>query len=142
MNSRSPDALTIDAGRVRRSFERAAASYDGAALLQREIGARMLERLDYVKLAPRTILDAGTGTGNALAALAQRYPKADLIALDIAQAMLRRARGDSRWLARLLRRGPRTAFVCADAQRLPFAPSVLDFICSNLTMQWCGDLPR
>ena len=47
----------------------------------------MLERLDYVKLAPRRILDAGSGPPRR--ALGKRYPKADVIALDFSLAMLR-----------------------------------------------------
>ena len=42
-------------------------TYDAAAVLQREIGDRMLERLDYVRLQPQTILDLGCGTGHAIA---------------------------------------------------------------------------
>ena len=61
---------------VRRSFERAAAGYDAAAVLQNEVCRRMLARLDYVKLAPATILDAGSGTGNAVNGLLTRYPGA------------------------------------------------------------------
>ena len=53
----------IDKRSLRRSFERAAETYDGAAVLQREIGSRMLSRLDYVRLQPSIVLDAGCGTG-------------------------------------------------------------------------------
>ena len=48
---------------VRASFDRAAARYDEAALLQREVGARLLERLDVIRLPPRRILEVETGTG-------------------------------------------------------------------------------
>ena len=61
------DALAVDKRLVRRAFERAAASYDAAAVLQNEVCRRMLERLDYIRLEPVTILDAGSGTGNAVA---------------------------------------------------------------------------
>ena len=49
----------VDARRVRRAFARAAAGYDTASALQRDIAATMLERLDYVKIAPERILDLG-----------------------------------------------------------------------------------
>src|SRR5205085_909169 len=52
---------TIDPALARRRFSRAAASYPQASRLEIEVGARLLERLDYVKLAPRRILDAGSG---------------------------------------------------------------------------------
>ena len=51
----------IDRRAARRRFERAAPTYTEAARLEAEVAARMLERLDYVKLAPRRILDAASG---------------------------------------------------------------------------------
>ena len=73
------DELAIDKREVRRSFEHAAATYDAAAVLQHEVCARMLERLQYVKHEPRAILDAGSGTGNAIPSLLARYPGAGTI---------------------------------------------------------------
>lgn len=61
-----------DKSRVRDAFDRAAHSYDGAAVLQREVSDRMGERLDYIRHAPQRILDAGSGTGyGALACLSR-----------------------------------------------------------------------
>src|SRR3989338_6480947 len=74
----------IDKRAMRRAFNRAAASYDAAAVLQREICARMLERLDYIKLQPAHILDVGSGTGWGTRRLGERYPQAGIVALDIA----------------------------------------------------------
>ncbi len=90
--SRAADPGAPDPRAVRRAFGRAAATYDEAAVLQREVGARMAERLDVVKLAPDAILDAGCGTGEALAELALRYPRARRVALDLALPMLEAAR--------------------------------------------------
>ena len=55
----------LDKQTLRRSFERAAEDYDAAAVLQREIGRRMFERLDLMRIAPACILDVGAGTGTA-----------------------------------------------------------------------------
>src|SRR5512132_1811691 len=85
---RDPDPAAIDPRAVRRHFARAATTYDAAAVLQREVGSRMAERLDVVKLAPAAILDAGCGTGDALAELALRYPDARRVAVDVAMPML------------------------------------------------------
>jgi malonyl-CoA O-methyltransferase len=120
---------------VRRSFDQAAAAYDAAAVLQREVGERLLERLELVRLQPRRILDVGAGTGVATRVLMKRYPKAQVIALDLAPAMLRQARKR----APLLRRLP---CVCADAEALPFAAGSFDMVFSNLTLQWVHDLDR
>ncbi len=78
----------IDKRGARQAFERAAAAYDEAAVLQREIADRMLERLDYVRLEPRTILDLGAGTGYAIVPLQRRYRKARVLAADFALNMV------------------------------------------------------
>ena len=72
----------VDPRLARRRFERAAASYAGASRLESEIGARMLERLDYVKLAPRRVLDAGSGPQRDARLLVKRYRGAEILALD------------------------------------------------------------
>ena len=129
----------IDKRQVRRAFDRAAADYDRVAVLQREVGTRLLERLDYIRLQPHTIADIGTGTGHLSKALAQRFKKARVIATDLAPNMVRAARRHAAPLARLLHR---QSFVCCDAERLPFAPQAVDMIFSNLTLQWCSDLDK
>jgi malonyl-CoA O-methyltransferase len=137
---------------VRRHFARAAATYDGAAVLQKEVGARMAERLDVVKLAPAAILDAGCGTGDAQAELAVRFPGARRVALDIALPMVCVARtraGERRSaFARLLSSFTGAAgvseprFVCGDIAALPLAGGAFDLVWSNLALQWAGDLPH
>jgi malonyl-CoA O-methyltransferase len=145
------DPLRLDPQSVRHAFERAAASYDASAVLQREVGQRMAERLLLVKLQPTAILDAGCGTGDALSELSTRYPDAFLVGLDLAYAMLDSARrraaaanaSEHSLLARLLgaraiaRRDP--ALVCGDACRLPLAAGTVDLVWSNLTLQWIND---
>ena len=67
----------IDKREVRRAFSRAAAQYDAAAVLQREVCVRMLEKLDYVKLEPARVLDVGSGTGWGARQLGERYKYAE-----------------------------------------------------------------
>jgi malonyl-CoA O-methyltransferase len=92
-----PPEPSLDKRRIRRNFARAAAGYEGSAVLSREVCARMLERLDLVRLAPARILDAGSGTGLAARAVAQRYPRARVIALDFSLPMLSNQRGRGSW---------------------------------------------
>lgn len=136
-------AMRIDKRLMRRAFERAAKTYDQAALLQREVSQRLLERLDLVKLAPDLILDVGSGTGVASRALAQRYPEARVVGLDIAQAMLQVARQSDPWWKRKLPflSGNLPSYVGGDLERLPFPTSSVNLLCSNLALQWCNDLP-
>lgn len=139
---------TLDFAEVRRAFDHAAESYDAHAVLQREVCDRLLSRLDYVALAPRHVLDVGTGTGYGLAALRARYPDADLTGLDIAPAMLGAARArlpQAGWAQRALSRigassPPQSRFVCADMDRLPLAPNCANLVWSSLALQWAQDL--
>ncbi len=130
----------IDKRALRRSFNRAASGYDTAAVLQREVCSRMLERLDYMKHKPTRVLDAGCGTGWGTRQLAQRYVSAHIIALDIAQGMLHTARDQSSWWRNLFNSG-KQSYLCADVEALPLAANSMELVWSNLTVQWCNDLP-
>jgi malonyl-CoA O-methyltransferase len=115
---------------VRRSFDRAAKTYDAAAVLHAEVRENLLERLQLTALKPGVVLDAGAGTGHASRALKRRYPKAQVIALDSSRNMLLEAGRQQSWLRPFAR-------VCADAELLPFADGSVDLIVSNLLLQWC-----
>ena len=129
----------LDKKSVRAAFARAAARYDAAAVLQREIADRLLARLDYMRIAPQRILDLGCGTGYAIGLLHKRYPTAHLVGLDIALAMTATARTHTlpRWPFGLGRHLSRSRFVNADAEALPFADHSFDLVFSNLALQWC-----
>ena len=134
------DPYALDKRLARRSFEQAAASYDAAAVLQNEVCRRMLARLDYIKVDPAVILDAGSGTGNALDGLLARYPQARIVALDLALAMARRARARRPWWKGLFDGGgARLTAVCGDLERLPLATSRAGMIWSNLALQWMAE---
>ena len=126
-------AYRLDKRQARQAFERAAQTYDAAAVLQQEVGRRLMDRLDLIRLQPARILDLGAGTGAFSKALLRRYRQAEVFALDIAFNMLRRARRRGGWLRKPL-------CVCGDAECLPFADDSVDFIFSNLALQWCLDL--
>jgi malonyl-CoA O-methyltransferase len=130
----------IDKRQVRRAFSRAALDYDAAAVLQREVCVRMLEKLDCIKLQPARVLDVGSGTGWGTRQLGERYPKAEVTALDIAIGMLQAARGTSSWWKKLFA-GRRDTYLCADVEALPIASGSVDMVWSNLALQWCNDLP-
>ncbi|HSH28614.1 MAG TPA: malonyl-ACP O-methyltransferase BioC [Thiohalobacter sp.] len=125
----------LDKRQVRIAFNRAAGSYDGVAVLQREVGERLLERLDLTRLEPQWALDLGAGTGQITRGLLKRYRGCRVMALDLAEAMLAHTRRSAGWWRR-----PR--LVCADAEQLPLAADSVDLLVSNLTLQWCNRLER
>ena len=90
----------------------------------------MLERLDYVKIRPRRILDAASGPPRR--ALGKRYPAAQVIALDFALGMLRPTSFWQKWFS------PPSS-VCADLTRLPLAAGAIDFVWCNMALHWLSD---
>lgn len=138
----------LDFAEVRRAFDHAAASYDAHAVLQREVCDRLFDRLDYMALQPARVLDVGCGTGYGLAQLRSRYTDSELVALDIAPAMLAQARSklpQLSWTQRALasftsKPSSPAQFVCADMDRLPLAANSVNLVWSSLALQWAYDL--
>lgn len=82
----------------------------------------MLEQLQWVRIEPALIVDAGAGSGAAMEDLLRRFPEAGVLSLDSSQGMLRAASG---------RR------VCADMQQMPLADGCAQLLFSNLALHWC-----
>jgi malonyl-CoA O-methyltransferase len=120
---------------VRRSFNAASGIYDAHAVLQARVQHLLLERLSDLPALPEVILDAGSGTGHASRALQRRFSHAMVVALDLAEGMLRRARRQQGWLRRFAR-------VCADVERLPLTSATVDLAFCNLTLQWLTEPDR
>ena len=99
----------------------------------------MLERLDYVKLVPRRILDAGAGPSPQADDLNRRYPAAQIVAMDFSLPMLRQAKSAGP-LKRLLGLD-RRARLCADLTRIPLASRTVSLVWSNMALHWAADLP-
>jgi malonyl-CoA O-methyltransferase len=125
----------IDGREVRRSFGRAAHDYDAAAVLQAKVRKELLERLDLVRIEPAVVLDLGAGTGHGTIELKRRYRSSQVVALDLAEGMLREAARRQTLLRRFRR-------VCADAAALPLRDGSVDLAFSNLMLQWCDDPDR
>jgi malonyl-CoA O-methyltransferase len=121
---------------VRRAFERAARTYDAAAVIHREVNSRLLEHLDPIRIDPSLVVDVGCGTGASLDALGRRFPRAALAGVDLARTMLMQARSRSAWWRRAL--GLRVPhLLCADAEHLPLGTGTAGLVFSNLALQWC-----
>ena len=127
--------------RLRRSFSRAAASFDSVATLPREIANRMSERLALMRFPVQRVLDAGCGTGHAAETLRQRYRGAPIIELDLSEKMLRCAVRRRKLIWPLTGLSARRVMVCADIQLLPLAAASVDLVWSNLALHWVEDLP-
>ncbi len=131
------EEFRLDKRLARMAFERAAATYDGAAVLQRQVSDNMLARLEYIKTQPKIILDAGSGTGYGARKLKARYRPARIVEFDLAHAMLLKSRRSTPWWQRRL---VTQHAVCGDLERLPFNHERFDMVWSNLALQWVNDL--
>ena len=134
MSSGNP-SFFMEKRAVRRAFEQAAAAYETSAVLQDQVGAQLIERLELVKLEPQWILDVGSGTGLQSRRLNRRYPRARLLALDLASNMLQQARRRRGWRQR-------QHFCQGDAENLPLATASIDLLYANMSIQWCNDLDQ
>lgn len=131
------DNYYMDKARVRASFDRAAQTYDAAAILQKMVRTEMISRLDLVKIKPQVILDAGCGTGYGSFALQRKFGRAQVVSLDIALGMLQKTYQQQPLLSRFFKQ---KNLICADIEQLPIANSSLGMVWSNLALQWCNDL--
>jgi malonyl-CoA O-methyltransferase len=126
----SEPPFQLDRRALRRAFDRAADSYDAAAVLQTRVRTELIERLQFFALSPGTMLDLGAGTCRTAQALRRRFSDARIVAVDLAGGMLRRA-PRSWWPRRSIAR------LCADAGALPLKTGCVDLVVSNLMLQWC-----
>lgn len=124
----------FDQRQVRRNFGRAATTYEKHDALQQEVQTLLLDRLGFYLETPERVIDVGAGTGRGTALLRKRYPKAQVVAMDLALPMLRAAKKHVSWLKPFQR-------VCAEATALPLPDHSVDVLHSNLCFQWVDDLP-
>jgi len=145
---------------VREAFNRAASSYDSAAAVQRAACAALARfAAPYRPAGSLTrVLDAGCGTGHALALLGERFPVATLLALDFAPAMLARlvvacaggvppgdtartavhdAGSDVASTCGFAQPACAAVPLCGDLEALPLADASIDLVWSSLALQWC-----
>jgi malonyl-CoA O-methyltransferase len=125
--------FSLDRKALARAFDRAATHKVVNRPLHEALqhaAAELLERLRYFDLDPRCLLDLGAGRCRASLLLQQRYPRAQIIALDRSLAMLGSA--PQAWWPR---RRPRR--IAAEAQHLPLRDHSVDLIYSNLLLPFC-----
>lgn len=131
----------VDSRQVRRRFSRVAKDYPQGDFFAREIDRRMQERLDYVRIEPRRVLDLGCSRGASLPALTARYPQAQQIGLDLSPAMLQASQSVRSVWQRWLGLGSKTEAcrLAADARKLPLQSRSTDLVWSNLLLHWLDD---
>ena len=123
--------FNLDTSAALKHFSKAANQYDKHAIIQREIGLRLFERLDYMSIDPKAIIDLGSGTGFFSMKLAERYSEARVIAVDHSAEMLAEHEKRS---------GNRCELLESDMSQLPLADNSVDLVFANLSVHWAPQL--
>jgi len=117
---------------ARAYFSLAASTWDESDLVEDHFDSfeAGLARID----SARSALDLGTGGGGSAAMVAQRFPDADVVAVDLSRRMLRIAR----------RRHPEEnlEFRHAGVDKLPFADRSFDLVTISNAVPHLGELAR
>lgn len=131
--SAHPDSL--DPAAVRRRFDRAAGSFDGADYVHRHTFNELIERLSPLMIEPGTIVDLGSAIGTGSRALAKKFRGARVIAVDLSVGMLKASRSKRSRFSKLRE-------VQADARQIPLADQSVDLLFANMLLPWLPELPE
>lgn len=121
---------------VARTFDRVVDTYTEAAIVAEVTRTELLDRLDVLTARPQVVLDAGCGDGQALSALAARYPDAQITGVDVSAAMLARA------AVRAADEGLEPDLRACDLHELDLPTASVDLVFCNLALPWCYDAER
>ncbi len=121
--------MSISKQNIAKSFSKVAANYEANAFLQKEVADRLLERLLLMNSHPSVVLDAGCSTGYCARVLKERFPKAQLFGVDLAQGMINKAN-------KTQKRFKKIYYQVADMEKLPFQSNTFDLVLSNLAIPW------
>ena len=125
--------MKVSRDQVRISFAKAATSYNDAAVVQKEILIRLLDKLKALQQDQvDVLLDVGSGTGLASELLREHYGNNSYYAIDFALPMLAWAKNENKVNYQYA--------VCGEVESLPFQDNSLDIIFSASTLQWCNDV--
>lgn len=114
----------MDKERIGQNFSRGAAAYDAEAILQKEMADRLYDLAGPV--CPTRVLDLGCGTGYLTRRLAEKFPLARVIGIDIAPGMIDAAREKNQC--------PNIKYLVADGER--YSDGRYDLIVANASLQW------
>lgn len=118
--------------RIRQAFNTKASTYDQYSIVQREVGRRMVERIDLLKSKPLSILDLGSGTGYLAELLLLKFSTSSITCLDLADNMLLECK----------KKNPNLHLIISDIENMPFKPASFDLIISSFTLHWCEEIEK
>lgn len=94
---------------------------------------RLLERLDGLKLDPRIVLDLGSGWGQGARALHERFPNAQVIALESSRTMIEHSKKQQGWWRRQF------DVIQGDIRQAPIQPHSIDLVFASGVVPYLDD---
>ena len=104
------------------------------------IAKRMIDRLNYIKLNPISILDIGSGLELDARLLQNKYPTTKIYKLDIAIDILKLAVKKSNLMQKIFKNNKNQDLICANANSLPLLSNHFDIVWSNLTLPYINNI--
>jgi ubiquinone/menaquinone biosynthesis C-methylase UbiE len=117
-------------GRMTKLFDDVAPHWDAMTSPERMVAFEAA--LEHVPGEPRSIVDLGTGTGDGAVAMAERWPGAEVVGIDVSREMLEEAR----------RKAPQLRFEVGDASRLAVPDGAFDLVAMNNMIPFVDELAR
>jgi ubiquinone/menaquinone biosynthesis C-methylase UbiE len=130
---RAPRLWRLFRGRLTRGFDDLASEWDTLRASPSRLDA-INEALDALAVAPRTVLDLGTGGGAVARALAERWPEAEITGADVSPGMIAEAQRQAT--------SEREHYVLADASALPFADGAFELVALNNMIPFFDEIAR
>lgn len=120
----------INKDKLKRRFSRQATNYDQYANVQKFMGNKLIAMMNGKPVL--NILEVGSGTGYVTYLLRKAFPNAQIMAVDIAEGMIK--------VARERIHDDSVTFICGDIESINL-DGKFDLIISNATFQWFNE-PR
>jgi ubiquinone/menaquinone biosynthesis C-methylase UbiE len=117
-------------GRMTKLFDDVAPHWDAMTSPERMVAFEAA--LEHVPGEPRSIVDLGTGTGDGAVAMAERWPGAEVVGIDVSREMLEEAK----------RKAPQLRFEVGDASRLEVPDGAFDLVAMNNMIPFVDELAR
>ncbi len=114
---------------IKNNFSRSAELYDRYSYIQKEVAKKLLEFIEEGNC--KNILDLGCGTGDFTAKLQNKFPEAQITAVDLSGRMLD--------IAARKKGNENVKFIRADLADLQLETS-FDLITGNACLQWVKDI--
>ena len=125
-----------------KDFNRAANVYDQNAIMQHQIAEDLIDRLRFIKIKPKKILDIGSGTGASSKKLIDLYPDADIYEIDIAIEMLKKSKSNNTTIIKSFFKRNNITYINADMDLIPFDTQSFDLIISSSSIQWSSNINK